>query len=549
MMSILIDVLWRDRVQSDWNQTDQYREDFIENKPTIPTVHPPVTIDPDSAGVASIDENQVLTITTSQNNTDYGIQSGGERVWIQNYDYTVLPAIYYINGVLYNSPQTDVTLAAADATNGRIDLFVLNTDSEVVVITGTPSENPSIPSLDAATQLSLGFVLVTANTTQPAGVTDELVYNENVEWTASAYGVLVDFESATLPKYGIVCADVDTIGNDDYLLFTAAAPVNFADYENIISYIKFKESLSTKESISVRFLLNGVGVSNQFEIPFVKSNLSWQAGVLPINMFTLYAETFDAVKFIWKTKGLIPSFHNGFYFDYVKLQLGVGLTIYNDTIVLTGDVAGTGKLGLPVPTTLATVNTDVGTFGDSTNAVTVTVDAKGRITAISESAIAANTDKVKYDASDPTAGYLAAKIIAGTGIAIEEGTGDDENKLVITNSVTLNSNYLKDWIEFEFRDITAGTAADYVLDLKALVGYTIDSAVMQVDTGTLTVAVKINTTAVTSLSAVAADTTITQTTATAANSVTAGDKVILAVSTAYTGAPTLMRGKLNLTRT
>jgi len=36
MMSILIDVLWRDRVQADWEQTDQYQEDFINNKPEIP---------------------------------------------------------------------------------------------------------------------------------------------------------------------------------------------------------------------------------------------------------------------------------------------------------------------------------------------------------------------------------------------------------------------------------------------------------------------------------------------------------------------------------
>ena len=106
-----------------------------------------------------------------------------------------------------------------------------------------------------------------------------------------------------------------------------------------------------------------------------------------------------------------------------------------------------------------------------------------------------------------------------------------------------------DWIEFEFRDIEAGTAADYVLDLKALVDYTIDSAVLQVDAGTLTVAVKIGTTAVTGLSAVAVDTDIDETAATAANTVTAGDKVILAVSATYTGAPTLIRGKLNLTRT
>ena len=43
-------------------------------------------------------------------------------------------------------------------------------------------------------------------------------------------------------------------------------------------------------------------------------------------------------------------------------------------------------------------------------------------------------EKVKYDASDPTAGYVADKIVAGTGINIAEGTGANENKLVVTNS-------------------------------------------------------------------------------------------------------------------
>jgi hypothetical protein len=44
-------------------------------------------------------------------------------------------------------------------------------------------------------------------------------------------------------------------------------------------------------------------------------------------------------------------------------------------------------------------------------------------------------EKVKYDAGDPTAGYVADKIIAGTGISVAEGAGGDANKLVITNSL------------------------------------------------------------------------------------------------------------------
>jgi hypothetical protein len=49
-----------------------------------------------------------------------------------------------------------------------------------------------------------------------------------------------------------------------------------------------------------------------------------------------------------------------------------------------------------------------------------------------ESLAGATDEKVKYDINDPTAGYLADKVVAGEGIILSEGTGVDENKLVIT---------------------------------------------------------------------------------------------------------------------
>ena len=47
---------------------------------------------------------------------------------------------------------------------------------------------------------------------------------------------------------------------------------------------------------------------------------------------------------------------------------------------------------------------------------------------------AGTDEKVKYNSDDPTAGYLDTKVIAGDGVSIAEGSGADENKLVITNS-------------------------------------------------------------------------------------------------------------------
>lgn len=56
------------------------------------------------------------------------------------------------------------------------------------------------------------------------------------------------------------------------------------------------------------------------------------------------------------------------------------------TITLTGDITGSGAT--TIATTLATVNSNVGTFGDSTHVGQFTVDAKGRITAAANIAVA-----------------------------------------------------------------------------------------------------------------------------------------------------------------
>lgn len=45
-------------------------------------------------------------------------------------------------------------------------------------------------------------------------------------------------------------------------------------------------------------------------------------------------------------------------------------------------------------------------------------------------------EKVGYNGDDPAPGYLEGKIIAGTGISVAEGTGGDENKLKINCTVT-----------------------------------------------------------------------------------------------------------------
>jgi len=118
--------------------------------------------------------------------------------------------------------------------------------------------------------------------------------------------------------------------------------------------------------------------------------------------------------------------------------------------------------------------------------------------------------------------------------------------------LTINSE-IGSWFEdiaFEFCDVVAGTAKTYTLDISATCAYNILSAFLETDNGTLTgVAVKIGSTAVTSISSVTVDTAVNETTATGANAVAIGNRVYLAVAATYTGTPTLIRGKLKIQRT
>lgn len=57
------------------------------------------------------------------------------------------------------------------------------------------------------------------------------------------------------------------------------------------------------------------------------------------------------------------------------------------TITYSGDATGSAALGSNVPLTLATVNTNVGTFGDNHHTVTETINGKGLVTAVASTAI------------------------------------------------------------------------------------------------------------------------------------------------------------------
>jgi hypothetical protein len=74
-----------------------------------------------------------------------------------------------------------------------------------------------------------------------------------------------------------------------------------------------------------------------------------------------------------------------------------GTNTGDQTITLTGDIGGSGTTSFS--TTLATVNTNVGTFGSSAAVPVITVNAKGLITAVTTAAISAGGSEGAFVAS------------------------------------------------------------------------------------------------------------------------------------------------------
>ncbi|CAB5195092.1 hypothetical protein UFOVP174_54, partial [uncultured Caudovirales phage] len=70
------------------------------------------------------------------------------------------------------------------------------------------------------------------------------------------------------------------------------------------------------------------------------------------------------------------------------------VSIPSGSLSFIGDVTGTGTTGSDTTLTLATVNTNVGAYGSSTNVPTITVNAKGLVTSASQTAIPTATSSV-----------------------------------------------------------------------------------------------------------------------------------------------------------
>jgi len=127
------------------------------------------------------------------------------------------------------------------------------------------------------------------------------------------------------------------------------------------------------------------------------------------------------------------------------------------TVALSGDASGSatfqdGGDTATISTTLATVNSDVGSYGSTTNVPVLTVNAKGLVTAVSTAAIATSFD-VAADSgtTDTVAGGETLTFAGGTGV--DTTVSNNNVSFAIGQAVGTGDSVT-------FADVTADLAGD-----------------------------------------------------------------------------------------
>lgn len=284
-------------------------------------------IDALNAGVSPTGENPFITLSQLQEvlGKTTGILYGGSVQWSgTGLVFNVSTTGYFLDGLFYEEPAGQVTLATADATNDRIDVFIVNSTG-FDKITGTPSATPVKPTIDPVTQIELSFVTIEALATEPT-ITNENVYLENAEWTTSSAGTgTFNPDSTTDPFAGTKSFEATNVQNGGQMIFTRSSDIDLTNYITIGLQVKLKNTMNNGRNIFVQFFDNSDNpLTNSVAISIVKSNTSsYQFASINLNSFTFSSlTTVRKIKLTYNGSGG-ASTYDGFFIDNVILQFGI----------------------------------------------------------------------------------------------------------------------------------------------------------------------------------------------------------------------------------
>lgn len=250
--------------------------------------------------------------------------SGGGAIWTGTLSVTITAATYAINGTVYSSAQTDLTFAAGNATNPRIDIIALNTSGAAVIVQGTAAVNPAEPQIDPLTQLKLYYVYIPA-LAAALSITNTLVYREDTEWTTSVSGGTIVKNSTSNPFAGTKDVEATTAINGDWVEFDKGSTFDSTLANTLTMRLRSKAAWPNAKTLVWQFR-NAAGVPQGFGVAvktgifgYDSSNLSYLGVSIPIGNFGIAGLTVQKLRATITGGGA----GIGFYLDDVIIQGGI----------------------------------------------------------------------------------------------------------------------------------------------------------------------------------------------------------------------------------
>lgn len=259
----------------------------------------------------------------------------GGYSWVSGLTFDVSACLYLIQGTSYESEPDTIILDAAHETLDRTDVIYLDIAGLVGKITGVAGSGAK-PLVDPLTQLELTSVNVPAGGTEPGGISNGYIYQENIEWTTSANsitGVGVNFASTTNPSTGIKCIEVKRTGTlgvngwkGQYLKFVRPSGTESILNSAFVLSIRNAKSWRRGDQIEITLAL-GTGIISAAKViikdgayGFNSGTTTYQKLVIPIADFQPISFNIDTVYITFN--GAFTSPDNVVGFDDIFIQAG-----------------------------------------------------------------------------------------------------------------------------------------------------------------------------------------------------------------------------------
>ncbi|MEO7048946.1 MAG: hypothetical protein ABI091_26825 [Ferruginibacter sp.] len=297
-----------------------------------------------------------------------GIVSGGIVTWSgTGLKFYISPAQYWIQGKYYTSGLDSTTLATADPTYSRYDLFIVDTTGNGKSVTGTASMSPVVPQPDLGSQLSLtNAFLVNPGDTVPNNVSTTTVYNENLgapnEWVSHTEGspMTINLNNTDNPQKGTKDIFISKYRNGSAFYFNTSTPYQLSSDAVISGWIYLNGKLTNN---IYAIIYNSItGATSNFNLIDSRYGINkldsgrYQPFVIPTSSFTWAGgntnNQFNTLEFAFYGQG-DTSGAKGLYFDNITLQKGINNitppTDYSnklDSVPLHKYVSGTDTLNV-----------------------------------------------------------------------------------------------------------------------------------------------------------------------------------------------------------